>query len=272
MLSSLDLTVEERSYYVHLLTSKRPRLGQSSLNDKPFLVPPIVDPTVDSTVDILSLQPETSLSLFASLCKRISSLQETSENIRVDSFIPRQQLILRQQTFGGELTLLQDRLGCDPGLTEVPLRSSYWGISFVHSLVKDSLHNNVVYPLLHQEIVQLLKQSMSPTLVTLHAPQQQVVDLERVLISHLPPLSQLHTICSGGVSKPPAEALTERLPSSSLGGFGLTAPPSVPSPSSTQIVELNAKFARLQGSYSNLKLSIGQEVVSLEGVKFESLW
>ena len=65
--------------------------------------------------------------------------------------------------------------------------------------------------------------------------------------------------------------LQPSLPSSSLGSFNFTAPPSIPSSSSTKILELNAKFSRLEASYSNLKSSIGQEVVILGGVKFESL-
>ena len=88
--------------------------------------------------------------------------------------------------------------------------------------------------------------------------QQQVVALERVLHHQLPPLSQLYNICSGSVSKPPAAALSDRLnqmskqihqlelqpsiSSSSLGGFGLLAPPPVPPSSSTTIMELNAKI------------------------------
>ena len=144
LLSSLDLAVEERSYYATPLKLKRPRLGQSSLKDTSFLAPPIVD----LTVDILSLQPETFLPLFDSLCKRVVSLQAASETLRVDSVASRQQLILHQQTFGGELTLLQDRLGCDPGLTDVSLRSSWEGISFLHSLMFESLQPNVVSPLL----------------------------------------------------------------------------------------------------------------------------
>ena len=63
----------------------------------------------------------------------------------------------------------QDRLGCDPGLAEVPLRSSWEGILFVHSIVKNSLQNNVVSFLLHQEIVQMLQQSLYPTFVTIQA-------------------------------------------------------------------------------------------------------
>ena len=139
LLSSLDLVVEERSYYATPLKSKRPRLGQSFLKDKSFLAPPIVD----STIDVLSLQPEIFLPLFDSLYKRVASLQVVSENFRVDSVASRQKLILLQQTFSGELTLLQDRLGCDPGLTDVPLRSSWERISFLHSLIMDSLQLSV---------------------------------------------------------------------------------------------------------------------------------
>ena len=117
--------------------------------------------------------------------------------------------------------------------------------------------------------------------------KQQVVALERVLLHQLPHLSQLCNICSGGVNKPQAAALSDRLnrmstqirqlelqlsiSSSSLGGFGLLAPPPVPPSSSTTIIELTANISRLEASYSNLKSSIGQEVVSLGGVKFESL-
>ena len=185
LLSSLDLAVEERSYYTTPLKLKRPRLGQSSLKDTSFLAPPIVE----HSVDILSLQPETFLPLFESLCKRVASLQAASETLRVDYIASRQQLILYQQTFRGELTLLQDRLGCDPGLTDVPLRSSWEGISFLHSLVLESLQPNVVSPLLQQQITTLFQQLLSPTLVSLQAVQQQVVALERVLLHQLPPLS-----------------------------------------------------------------------------------
>ena len=192
LLSPLDLAVEKMSYYATPLKSKRPRLGQSSRNDTSFLAPPIIDPTVD----ILSLQPETFLPLFDSLCKRVASLQAASETLRVDSVTSRQQLILHQQTFGGELTLLQDRFGCDPGLTEVPLRSSWKGISFLHSLVMNSLQPNVFSPLLQQQIIKLLQQSLSPTLATIQALQQQVVALEQVLLRLLPSLSQLYNIWS----------------------------------------------------------------------------
>ena len=238
-------------------------------------------------MDILSLQPETFLPLFESLCKRVPSLQAASETLRVDSVASRRQLILHQQTFGGELTLLQDRLGCDPGLTDVPLRSSWEGISFLHSLVLESLQPNVVSPLLQQQITTLFQQLLPPTLVTLQAVKQQVVALERVLLHQLPHLSQLCNICSGGVNKPQAAALSDRLnrmstqirqlelqlsiSSSSLGGFGLLAPPPVPPSSSTTIIELTANISRLEASYSNLKSSIGQEVVSLGGVTFEFL-
>ena len=205
----------------------------------------------------------------------------------MDSVSSRQQLILHQQTFGGELTLLQDRLGCDPGLIDVPLRTFWEGISFLHSLVLESLQPIVVSPLLQQQINTLFQQSLSPTLVTLQALQQQVVALECVILHQLPPLSQLYNICSSGVSKPPAAALSERLNrmsqqirqlelqpsilSSSLGGFDLPVPLPVPPSSSTTIMELTANISRLEASYSNLKSSIGQEVVSLGGVKSESL-
>ena len=205
----------------------------------------------------------------------------------MDSVSSRQQLILHQQTFGGELTLLQDRLGCDPGLIDVPLRTFWEGISFLHSLVLESLQPIVVSPLLQQQINTSFQQSLSPTLVTLQALQQQVVALECVILHQLPPLSQLYNICSSGVSKPPAAALSERLNrmsqqirqlelqpsilSSSLGGFDLPVPPPVPPSSSTTIMELTANISRLEASYSNLKSSIGQEVVSLGGVKSESL-
>ena len=42
--------------------------------------------------------------------------------------------------------------------------------------------------------------------------------------------------------------------------------------SSTHILKLNTKVARLEASYFNLTFSIGQEMVSIGGVKFESLW
>ena len=99
-------------------------------------------------------------------------------------------------------------MGCDDELTEVPHRFSWEGISFDHFLVKESLHNNVGSTLLHQNIVQLSQQLMSPTLVTIKALHQHVVNLEGVVINQLPPLSHLYTVCSGGVNKPPAEALT----------------------------------------------------------------
>ena len=83
LLSSLDLAVDERNYYKTPLKIKRPRLGQSSLKDKSSIAPPIVDPTVD----VLSLQPETILPLFAALCERVSSLQDSLENLRIDSVV-----------------------------------------------------------------------------------------------------------------------------------------------------------------------------------------
>ena len=184
--------------------------------------------------------------------KKKVALMAKTENDRVDYIASRQQLILYQQTFGGELTLLQDRLVCDPGLTDVPLRSSWEGISFLHSLVLESLQPNVVSPLLQQQITTLFQQLLSPTLVTLQAVKQQVVTLERVLLHQLPPLSQLYNICSSGVNKPHAAALSDRLnrmstqirqlelqlsiSSSSLGGFGLLVPPPVPPSSSTTIM------------------------------------
>ena len=85
LLSSLDLAVEERSDYTTPLQLNRPRLGQSSLKDTSFLAPPIVE----HSVDILSLQPETFLPLFESLCKRVASLQAASETLRVDSVASR---------------------------------------------------------------------------------------------------------------------------------------------------------------------------------------
>ena len=48
------------------------------------------------------------------------SLQEALGRLCVDSVTYRNQLILHRKTFGGELTPLQDHLGCDPGLTEAP--------------------------------------------------------------------------------------------------------------------------------------------------------
>ena len=85
------------------------------------------------------------------------------------------------------------------------------GISFGHSLVLESLQPNVVSLLLQQQINTMFQQLLSPTLVTLQAVKQQVVALEQVLLYQLPPLSQLYIIWSGGVSKPPAAALTARL-------------------------------------------------------------
>ena len=51
----------------------------------------------------------------------------------------RNQLILHQQTFCGEFTLLQYHLGCGPGLTEVPLHTSWEEILLVNYLVMEYL-------------------------------------------------------------------------------------------------------------------------------------
>ena len=75
----------------------------------------------------------------------------------------------------------------------------------------ESLQNNEVSPFLRQEIVKLLHQSIPPTFVTLQTLQQQVVNLECVFLSQLPHLSKIFNICSGGETKPPAEALAARL-------------------------------------------------------------
>ena len=51
----------------------------------------------------------------------------------------------------------------------------------------------------------------------------------------------------------------------------MAPPPPAPSSSSTKILELNAKFSRLEALHSYLKASIGQDVLIFGGVTFESL-
>ena len=75
------------------------------------------------------------------LYDQVSSLQEALGKRDAS----RNQLILHQQTFYGEFTLLQYHLGCGPGLTEVPLHTSWEEISLVHYLVMEYLPQQQLY-------------------------------------------------------------------------------------------------------------------------------
>ena len=117
------------------------------------------------------------------------------------------------QTFGGELNLLQNRLGYDPGLTKVPLYTYCEELFFVYSLAIHSSpqRKNVSLSLTDQKMLNFIQQYLFATFVSIQALQQNIFDFESVLLNKPPSLSKLYSVCSSGENILPTETLTARL-------------------------------------------------------------
>ena len=284
LVKSVDSVVEAKADY---FTPKKPKKEEAFLQHSSFITTQLVDPTVD--FDVL-LNAANFPPFFERLCSTVDSLQHATLLLKNNSLALNKQFALRDSTFGGELSMLEDKLGSDPGLTDVHLRTAWEGIHFVHSVLLDVINNGSSSSLQLDDVQRLL----SPFISTVADCNSKLTNLESVFVNTLPRLTSLYSVCSGGENKPPAEALTSRLnrmtrslqtlelqsstPSSSFSlgngssfhlGNGTLPPP--PSSSSTALLELQGLVSSIESQIIDLKSSISQEVVVLGGVKFESL-
>ena len=121
------------------------------------------------------------------------------------------------QSFGIEVELLRDNLGSDPGLIDVLLRSTWEGIAWVKASLANALHTALPalkknsYPLSRQDVHNIITSSLAPSASQVHALSTKVNALDTTINSQLPYLCDLYSVCSGGVSSKPAEALAARL-------------------------------------------------------------
>ena len=111
-----------------------------------------------------------------------------------------------------------------------------------------------------------------------------MVILENIFADEFPPLDRLYSTISGGSSQPPAVMLAlslekidlrlsslERNPQyHSSGGLSSIVSPPPPSHFSSKLVEIKNHFKLLSTSHKSLKACIGQYVVDIGGVNFES--
>ena len=145
---------------------------------------------------------------------------------------------------------------------------------------------NIPSPLSHQDVHNIVASSLAPSLSQAHVLSTKVNALDTTITSNLPRLCDLYSVCFGGVANKPAEALAARLNalstrllildnhvarSSSSFGLGNIAPPPLSSPSTSALGVVQTQISQLFSLQKELQACIGQDVMEIGGVKFESL-
>ena len=209
-MSTLDVAVAVPPN--HFTPQKRKSTAASrALDSTTFLATPLLQAD-----DVLAVSSDSD-TLFPLLCSRIDMLHLSSEKLRTGLVDCQTSLADSFQSLGIEVELLRDNLGSDPGLTDVPLRSAWEGIAWVKASVADALKSalpvlqNIPPPLSQQDVQKIVASSLAPSVTQSHALATKVNALDTTINSHLPRLCDLYSVCSGGVTSKPAEALAARL-------------------------------------------------------------
>ena len=188
-----------------------------------------------------------------------------------------------------ELGLLRDAVGSDDDITDVPLRSCWEGIRFVHQALMEL--SAVTLPLLNvksnEKDISFKVKSLNTSLVgfdrQLQAMNASLASIENECVTQFARFSQLDSFCSGGGGKQTGEAIAmhlrnilvrvqrlEQAPksSSTLGSFPLAASSTV---AKSKLLSLTAELSLVRSSVSDLTSRVGQDAIEIGGVHFQSL-
>ena len=103
------------------------------------------------------------------LFSRIDNLYITTEELRKGVVEKNINLAGRVQSFGAEVVLLGDHIGCDPSLTDIPLRYTWEGIAWVKASIGNTFQaaspqlQNSSPPISVQEVQQMVSSSLLPS-------------------------------------------------------------------------------------------------------------
>ena len=181
-----------------------------------------------------------------------------------------------------ELGLMRDKLGTDQKLTDVPLRSAWEGIRFIHHMIQNLVLRTV--PLLQRKDMVITSSQMKCWIASSEASitpsshhlLDRIEELEQLCISKFVKSDKLFALCSGGYKHPAGQALSSYLRhlvtriekleyGNSGGGLGSVVPSLLPSASSLQLDGVEASIALIKRDVTDLSHRIGQEVVDLGG-------
>ena len=176
LVKSIDLVVEAKADYI---TPKKPKKEKAILQYSSIVTSQFVDPTVE--FDTL-LNSSNLPSFFQRVCSMVDLLQQATLRLKTNSLPFQKNHEVSNDTFGGELLMLEDKLGSNPNFTDVHLRTALEGINFVYSALLDSINNGTSSSSQHEEVQRLL----SPFLSSLAACNSKLTNLESIIVSTLP--------------------------------------------------------------------------------------
>ena len=179
-----------------------------------FIASPLVQ--VDDALVVFASDSDSILLL---LCSRIDNLYVLTEKLRIYIYIVEENhnLTGRVHSLGVEVDLFGDNIGCDPCLTNVPLRSAWKGISWVKSFIADNFQatlpqlRNISPPLSIQEVQRVIYYALLLSSTDDFDINAKVAALESSPVTYLPRLIDLYSVYSGGVSKKPMKHLLQDL-------------------------------------------------------------
>ena len=191
-----------------------------------------------------------------------------------------------------EMGLLQDALGSDDDMTDVPFRSCWEGIRYVHQAVVEL--TTLTLPLLDTKsndsrIGLVVDNKVNAIHLRIREIETLIRTIESECLSHFTRLNQLDSFCSGGPGKQTGEAIALHLhnivarvqrlelsqresssPSFSSQLGSVTIPPSSTLVES-KLASVSADLVLIRSNLDDLSSRIGQEVIEIGGVQFQSL-
>jgi len=159
-------------------------------------------------------------------CNQVNLLSRASLNFK-DSFVVSKKYLHSLQV---DLSLIRDHLGTDPGITYIPLRSTWEGIVFIRGTITNNFSQLSSSSLILQQGLSV-KALISTTLSSFPPPMLvskvhnivdnkftsispnfnsfslQLREIETVVLTELASLRALYSVCSGGSSKPSEETI-----------------------------------------------------------------
>ena len=135
LMSTLDVAVAAPED--HFTPQKNKSTSSSrALESISFFATPLVQ-----AGDVLTVSPSDPDTFFPLLCSRVDILQLSSEKLRTGLVDCQTTIADIFQSLGIEAKLLRDNLSSDPGLTYIPLRSTWERIAWVKASLADALHS-----------------------------------------------------------------------------------------------------------------------------------
>ena len=210
---SVDQAVSIKSNFKTPFKSNSSTLDSSSNLDSSF----VADEKSILSTNTLRIPVQQIDQFLLLVCTRVDSLSQQSELIRSTFNTFESSVVDDLDKPSSRISLLNDNIGQNPGITDFLLRNPWKGISFLKYFFAETVSKilpvvqNMTVSLCLQQGQLLLAKSLQSPVASLSSLQSSLSRIDGILSTKFPPLERLYATCLGEFLQPPAAALASRL-------------------------------------------------------------